>query len=105
MRVVGLLLFLAVFLVPATGCIEADVGDGILLCSTDPSRPCPRNYFCADNGYCYHNGDKPYERPDASTPQQSFDLAQPTNPDDMAMSSSPFDFAGVTFDFAGQGGD
>jgi hypothetical protein len=37
-------------------CIEADVDDGILLCSTDPHRLCPRHYYCADNDYCYHDG-------------------------------------------------
>jgi hypothetical protein len=88
-----LLLVLAVLVVPLSGCIEADVTDGVLLCSLDPNRLCPRGYYCASNNFCYRNGDLPsmYVPRDGSA----------VVPVDMAL--PVFDFAFPVFDQAQPG--
>ena len=54
------------------GCIEAQLPDGTLLCNPDPARQCPRGYFCAGNGFCYHDG---HTVPPARDMAQPADLA------------------------------
>jgi hypothetical protein len=53
-------LLIAVFTILAVftfaGCLEANVDDGLLICSDVPDRRCPRGYYCAANNYCYHDG-------------------------------------------------
>jgi hypothetical protein len=56
---VALALAWLVLVVPASGCIEADVADGTLLCSLDPHRLCPHGYYCAADDYCYRDGHAP----------------------------------------------
>ena len=57
------------------GCLDAQVDDGVLRCSEVPGRACPRNYYCAGNGYCYRDGHGPGTAPR--------DLA--TSPRDLAI--------------------
>jgi hypothetical protein len=59
MRRIAALMFAFALAMTLGACIEADVPDGTLLCSLDRDRPCPHHYYCADDGYCYHDGDKP----------------------------------------------
>jgi hypothetical protein len=56
MRWIALLMLAFAVALTLGACIEADVNDGVLLCSLDPNRPCPRQYYCAGDGYCYHDG-------------------------------------------------
>jgi hypothetical protein len=53
MRAVALLLISAF---AVGGCLEVDALDGTLVCSTVPDRACPKNYYCAPNNTCWHDG-------------------------------------------------
>ncbi len=86
MRAVALLLFSFVATLSTAGCLEAQVDNGILLCSDVPGRACPRNYYCASNNLCYKDGQGPgtmrhdLSMPpvyDFSFPVQDFSTIQP----------------------------
>jgi hypothetical protein len=91
MRAVALLIS-CLALLSTAGCLEADVADGVLLCSDVPGRACPRNYYCAANDYCYKLGHKPGALPDFAMPPR--DLAWPVRdfavaPDDLSSTEPP----------------
>ena len=37
----------------AAGCLQVDVADGVLKCSSDPKRPCPEGYYCSTDNTCW----------------------------------------------------
>jgi hypothetical protein len=79
MRAVALLVFSFVVTSSIAGCLDAQVDDGVLLCSDVPGRACPRNYYCANNNYCYRDGHGPGTTRDLSMPvaTPSADFATP----------------------------
>jgi hypothetical protein len=62
MRAVALSLSIFASLFVA-GCLDADVDNGILVCSSVPGRACPHGYYCAYNNFCYHDGKGPGTTP------------------------------------------
>jgi hypothetical protein len=88
MRAVALSLSIFLFSLGVAGCLEADVANGTLMCSKQPGRACPRGFYCANNNYCYHDGEGPgaTPRPDMSV---VYDFAQPIR--DFATQPPPSD--------------
>jgi hypothetical protein len=59
------------------GCLQADAGDGLILCSTIKGRECPMGYYCEPmSNSCWHNGDFP----DMAGPAEGSDLSYPQFP-------------------------
>ena len=48
------------------GCYRLDVGSGQLRCSPVGSR-CPGGFYCADDGFCWKNGQQPDPRTTPAT--------------------------------------
>ena len=72
------------------GCLEADVGDGTLVCSKVPGRACPHGLYCANNNYCYHDGKGPGTAPRLDmTVVHDFSFVTPPPP------PPPLDFSSV----------
>jgi len=92
MRAVALLISCFAMLSTA-GCLDANVDNGVLQCSDVPGRACPRNYYCANNHYCYRDGQGPGTGPrdlSMSTPP-IFDFSDvpPLPPDDLSSHNPP----------------
>jgi hypothetical protein len=74
------------------GCLEANVDDGTLVCSTVPGRACPRGFYCASNNYCYHDGKGPGTTPRVDmTVVHDFSFAPPPPRDFSSVEPPPSD--------------
>jgi hypothetical protein len=89
MRLFASLVFALLATLTLGACIEANVDDGVLLCALDPNRPCPRHYYCASNGYCYHDGHTPPPKRASDSSASSEPPAAPAASEPAATSAAP----------------